>query len=64
MTQEEIKAMSAEDLKAQVATAKEELYQLKISNAISPIENPIQLRSKRREIARMLTEITQKESNV
>ena len=34
---------------------------LKIAHAISPIENPLQIRSLRRTVARIATEITKRE---
>ena len=36
--------------------------ELKMSHAVSPLENPIQIRSLRRSIARIATEITNRES--
>ena len=37
------------------------LTKLRFSHTVSPIENPMQLRSKRKEVARILTELRKRE---
>ena len=49
----------AEKLEAEVA----KLDQLKLTHTISPLENPSQIKAVRRDIARLNTEIRQRELN-
>lgn len=60
MNNQEIKALSIDDLKEQLAQEKERLLRLKFAHAISPIENPLRIRSSRKQIARLLTELSAK----
>lgn len=52
-----IKDLSVEELKSQLVSEKETLVRLKISHAVSPIENPSQIRVSRRLIAKLNTEL-------
>ena len=56
MTSKEIKDLSQDQLKEQIAQERERLLRLKFAHAISPIENPLRIRASRKEIARLLTE--------
>ncbi|MFN8353839.1 MAG: 50S ribosomal protein L29 [Spirosomataceae bacterium] len=60
MKNSEIKALSVEALKDQLATEKEQLAKLKMAHAISPIENPLRIRQARRLVSRMETILTEK----
>ncbi|MBO9639506.1 50S ribosomal protein L29 [Siphonobacter aquaeclarae] len=53
----DIRALSTEELRQQVAQEKEALSRLKFAHAISPIENPMRIRTSRKLIARMMTEL-------
>lgn len=61
MKQAEIREASTAELQEKLAESKKALSDLKIAHAISPLENPIQLRSHRRSIARIATELTKRE---
>ncbi len=61
MKQSEINEASTAELQEQLAQAKKAYSDLKIAHAISPLENPIQLRGHRRSIARIATELTKRE---
>lgn len=61
MKNKEIKALSVDQLKQNLAEEQERLLKLKFAHAVSPIENPMRIRNARRLIARLLTEITAKE---
>jgi large subunit ribosomal protein L29 len=52
-----IKDLSVEELKSNLVSEKETLVRLKISHAVSPIENPSQIRVSRRLIAKLNTEL-------
>jgi len=60
MKQSEIKEMSVEDLQEKFKDLKKNYSDLKMAHAISPLENPIQLRKLRRTVARIATEITKR----
>lgn len=60
MKKEEIKALSAEQLKDQISAEETRLLKLKFAHAVSPIENPMRIREARKLIARLHTELTTK----
>ena len=53
-----IKELSTEELNSRIVEEKHGLKKLEMAHAVSPIENPLMLRTKRRLIARLLTEQT------
>jgi len=57
MKAEEVKKMSTEELAEQLKANKTELSQLKMNHKISGLENPLILRNKRRDVARLATEL-------
>ena len=62
MKQSEIKELSAEELTGTSwERCKKNYNDLKMAHAISPLENPMQLRSLRRTVARIATELTKRE---
>ncbi len=61
MKQSEIKNLSAAELQTQLSKLKKTYSDLKNAHAISPIQNPLQLRSLRRSVARFQTELTKRE---
>ena len=56
----EIKKLSKQDLGDKLVEYNKKLVELKMSHAVSPIENPSQIRNTRRIIARIKTAITNK----
>jgi len=61
MKQSEIKELSTAELQEKLGETKKSYNDLKMAHAISPLENPIQLRNVRRSVARMATELTNRE---
>ncbi|WP_410006037.1 50S ribosomal protein L29 [Aequorivita nionensis] len=61
MKQSEIKKASTAELNEAYAESRKAYSDLKMAHTISPLENPIQLRSQRRVIARIATELTNRE---
>ena len=61
MKQSEIKELSTAELQEKLSDTKKTYVDLKMTHAISPLENPIQLRSVRRTVARLATELTNRE---
>jgi large subunit ribosomal protein L29 len=61
MRAEEIRELSTEDIKARVAELQEERFRLRFRSATEPLENPLRLRTIRKDIARLKTVLTQRE---
>ncbi len=59
----DINELSVKDLTERVAAEKEQLNRLKVQHAVSPVENPAVLKKSRRDIARMLTTLRQKQNS-
>ena len=58
MKQKEVKELSIDELSEKLLSFQKELSELKMTHAISPIENPMQIKNLRRTIARIYTELT------
>ena len=61
MKQSEIKELSTAELLDKLSETKKAYSDLKLTHATSPLENPIQLRSVRRSVARLATELTKRD---
>ncbi|MGN0187601.1 MAG: 50S ribosomal protein L29 [Paludibacteraceae bacterium] len=61
MKTREIKELTTTELQEQLDAKRAELNRLVLNHAISPIDNPAQIRDIRRTIARMATELRQRE---
>jgi large subunit ribosomal protein L29 len=61
MKQTEIKESSTAKLQEEFAESKKAFNDLKMAHAITPLENPVQLRTHKRSIARIATELTKRE---
>jgi len=61
MKKADIKNLSKEDLQAKLAEVKADYNKMVLAHRISPIENPIQIRDMRKNIARIQTELTLKQ---
>ena len=61
MKQAEIKNLSVEDIKAKLVELRANYRKTRVAHKISPVENPIQIRDLRRTIARLETELTNKQ---
>ena len=57
----EIRAFSLEDVKSKLEETKSNYEKLKMSHRVSQIENPMQIKSLRKDIARLSTELKQKQ---
>lgn len=55
-----IQGLNAEDLKLQLEQNKQRLKKLEFAHAITPLENPMSIRSVRKDIARIETLLKQK----
>lgn len=63
MKQEEILQFSMEDLKDKIFETEEKYAKMKLTHTVSTLENPIQLRYMKKDIARLKTELTKRENN-
>lgn len=61
MKQSEIKNLSVTELQEKLNQSKKAYADLKMAHAVSPIENPLQIRGARRTVARIATELTKRE---
>jgi large subunit ribosomal protein L29 len=61
MKAKELRELSIPELKERVAKLREELMNLRFQKTIHRLENPMRIRQVRREIARVLTILEEKE---
>lgn len=61
MKQSEIKELSLEELREKLDEFEKKRDSLKMTHAVTPLENPLQIRKVRRTIARLATELTKRE---
>lgn len=59
----EIKEMSTQDLRELIQTEKASYTQMLLNHTVSPLENNAQIKTARRNIARLLTILRQRELN-
>ncbi len=59
-----IKDLSLADLKAKIQEDELRMKKLEFAHAISPLENPMNIRGLRRDIARLKTELKKKEIGI
>jgi len=57
MKQQEITKLSDVDLKSRIDVFEEKLSKMRITHKVTPLENPIQIRSIRKTVARLKTEL-------
>jgi large subunit ribosomal protein L29 len=63
MKMTEIKALETKELAERIESEVAKYNQMKLNHAITPLENPSQIKAARRDIARMKTELRQRELN-
>ena len=54
--------MTADEITTRVAELREELFTLRFRNTMKQLDNPLKIRESRREMARLLTVLKEKES--
>ncbi|MBK7944268.1 MAG: 50S ribosomal protein L29 [Flavobacteriales bacterium] len=57
----ELNDLTVQELSDKLQEERSSLTKLRFSHTVSPIENPMQLRQKRKEVARILTELRKRE---
>ena len=63
MKTSEIKDLTTEEIREKIETEKAALNKMKMNHAVSPLENPMLIRTTRRNIARLMTELRKRELN-
>jgi large subunit ribosomal protein L29 len=63
MKTREIKELNNQEILERMDAQREHLVRLKLNHAISPLDNPLQIKEVRRTIARLATELRQREFN-
>jgi large subunit ribosomal protein L29 len=63
MKQSEIISLSTAELQVKLSQLKKTYAELKTAHAISPIQNPLQIRTMRRAVARLATELSKESYN-
>ena len=58
----EIRDLTQEEIEARIGELKEEQFRLRFRGATMPLENPMLLRSIRRDIARLQTVLTERKN--
>ena len=61
MKQSEVKELSAEALQAKLVETKKQYSDMKLAHAVTPLENPLELRKVRKSVARLATELTKRD---
>lgn len=55
-----IREMTTDELNDAISNERESLSKMRMQHAVSPLENPLVLKEKRKNVARMLTELTKR----
>jgi len=61
MRADEIRELTPDDIKSRVAELEEERFRLRFRSATEPLENPLRLRTIRKDIARLKTVLGERE---
>ena len=64
MKKSEIEKLSLEDLQDKLTEFQKQLFDLKLNHSVSPLENPLQIKTVRKTVARLLTAITIKQNQI
>ena len=64
MKNREIKELNNKEIQERMDGEKQHLVRLKLNHAISPLDNPLQIKEVRRTIARFATELHQRETKI
>lgn len=56
-----IREMTSDEIRSRVAELREEMFNLRFRNTMKQLDNPLKIRESRREMARLLTVLNEKE---
>ena len=63
MKQSEIKELTTDEVMEKLDIEMTNLHKLKVTHVVSPLENPVQIRDTRRNVARLKSELTRRTAN-
>ncbi len=63
MKTSEIKELNSTEIQERMDAEQARLVRMKLNHAISPLDNPMQIKEARKNIARLATEIRQRKNN-
>jgi large subunit ribosomal protein L29 len=63
MKQSIVNDLTTEEVKARIKEEKDNLQKLKMQHAVSPMDNPLKIRSTRKLVARLITEMNKRMSS-
>lgn len=63
MKQSEVKNLSDAELREEIEKSTTSYADLKMAHAVSPLENPSQLKTTRKTVARLKTELSKRQEN-
>ncbi len=61
MKNSEVKELTDKELRERIESEKENLVRLRLNHAVSPLDNPIKIRDVKKDIARLMTELKNRE---
>jgi len=64
MKNSEIKELNNKEILEQLTAEREHLVRLKLNHAITPLDNPMQIKEVRKTISRLATELGQRDINL
>ena len=64
MKAKELKNLSVEELNAKLEELKKDLFMLRMQHATNQLDNPLQIATTKKDIARVKTIIREKETNI
>jgi large subunit ribosomal protein L29 len=56
-----MREMSVDEIRHRLDELREELFQMRFRNTLKQLDNPLKIRTSRREMARLITVLSQKE---
>jgi large subunit ribosomal protein L29 len=59
-----LRDMTVEEIQVRVTELREELFNLRFRNSMKQLDNPLKIRTSRREMSRLLTVLREKERSV
>jgi large subunit ribosomal protein L29 len=63
MKQSEIRELTTDEVVERIDIEMAKLHKLKVTHVVSPLENPVQIRDTRRNVARLKSELTRRTAN-
>jgi large subunit ribosomal protein L29 len=61
MKNSEIKELTTAEIIEKISVVKEELIRMKLNHSVNPLENPVKIRFARKDVARLNTELSNRQ---